>query len=397
MMVPGTTPSPIAWGWNMSGTISSGRKTGPEVTRRRGGRGWVITGVVAVVVAAAVIVAAATGVFKGSGSPGPGAAGTAYHTSIATVKRETLTSQSSLSGTLADSGSYTIVNQATGTVTTLPAVGKTVRQGGVLYQVSGNPVVLLYGNVADYRDMSAGLTGADVREFNKALIALGYTTRADVLAAGLGMGYFGAATTTAWEDYQTALGVTVPSATVTLGQVVFLPTAAKISAWETGITPGASAAPGTALMTATSPVPQVTINLDPSLETEIKAGDKVEIDLPEGGVTTGVVTQVSKVASTNDSGVTSVPVYVSLDHPKAAKNLSSAPVTVKVTTGSVANALVVPVAALMARPGGYAVEVTGPGGHHLVKVEVGLFDDADGMVQVTGNLTPGQHVVVPAL
>jgi hypothetical protein len=381
----------------MSGTISSGRKAGPEVTRRRGGRRWLITGGVVVVVAAAVTTAAAEGVFKGSGSRGPGAAGTAYRTSTATVKRETLTSQSSLSGTLADSGAYTIVNQATGTITTMPEVGKTVRQGGMLYQVSGNPVVLLYGNVPDYRDMSAGLTGADVREFNKALIALGYTTRADVLAAGLGMGYFSAATTTAWEDYQTALGVTVPSATVTLGQVVFLPTAAKIGTWETGITPGTSAAPGTALMTATSPVPQVTINLDPSLETEIKAGDKVEIDLPEGGVTTGVVTQVSRVASTNDSGVTTVPVYVSLDHPKAAKDLSSAPVTVKVTTGSVANALVVPVAALMARPGGYAVEVTGPGGHHLVKVEVGLFDDADGMVQVTGNLTPGQHVVVPAL
>jgi protein involved in polysaccharide export with SLBB domain len=118
---------------------------------------------------------------------------------------------------------------------------------------------------------------------------------------------------------------------VGLGQVVFLPTAAKISAWETGVSPGASAAPGTALMAATSPVPQVTINLDPSLETEIKAGDKVEIDLPEGGATTGVVTSVSKVASTNASGVTAVPVYVSLDHPKAAKDLSSAPVTVKVS------------------------------------------------------------------
>jgi multidrug efflux pump subunit AcrA (membrane-fusion protein) len=145
-------------------------------------------------------------------------------------------------------------------------------------------------------------------------------------------------------------------------------------------------------------VPQVTISLDPSLETEIKAGDKVGIDLPEGGATTGVVTQVSKVASTNAAGVTSVPVYVSLDHPKVAKNLSSAPVTVTVTTGSVANALVVPVAALVARSGGgYAVEVTGPGGHRLVKVTVGLFDDAAGVVQVTGNLAPGQHVVVPAL
>src|SRR6516225_7628664 len=265
---------PAGWRRSMSGTISSDRKTGPDVARRRGGRGWVVVGVVIVIVAAGVVVSAATGVFKGSGSSGPGAAGTAYRTSVATVQRETLTSQSSLSGTLADSGSYTIVNQATGTVTTLPAVGKTVRQGGVLYQVSGTPVVLLYGNVPDYRDMSAGLTGADVREFNKALIALGYTTRAGVLAPGLGLGYFSAATAAAWEKYQTALGIGVPSATVSLGQVVFLPTAAKIGAWETGVTPGASAAPGTALMTATSPLPQVTINLDPGLETEIKTGDK---------------------------------------------------------------------------------------------------------------------------
>ena len=381
----------------MSGTISSDHQAGPDVSRRRGGRRWVVAGVVIVVVVAGVGAAAAAGVFQGSGSPGPGAAGTAYRTSVATVKRQTLTSQSSLSGTLADSGSYTVVNQATGTITWLPPAGRTMRQGGVIYQVSGSPVVLLYGRVPAYRDLSEGLTGADVREFNKGLIALGYTTRADVLAAGLDLGYFSATTAAAWEDYQTALGIKVPSATVTLGQVVVLPTAAKISAWETGITPGSPAAPGTALMTATSPVPEVTINLDPSLESEIKVGDKVEIDLPEGGATTGVVTSVSKVASTNASGVTTVPVYVSLDHPKVAKNLSSAPVTVKVTTGSVAGALVVPVAALMARSGGYDVEVTGPGGHHLVRVTVGMFDDADGLVQVTGNLTPGQHVVVPAL
>jgi len=381
----------------MSGTVSSDRKAGPGVSRRRRARRWVAAGMVIVVVAAGAGVAAAAGAFGGPGSPGPGAAGTAYRTSVATVTRRTLTSQSSLSGTLADSGSYAVVNQATGTVTWLPPAGRVVRQGGVIYRVNGGPVALLYGGVPAYRDLSAGLTGADVREFNKALIALGYTTRADVLAAGLGLGYFSAATAAAWEDYQAALGITVPSATVTLGQVVFLPTAAKIGAWETGITPGSSAAPGTALMTATSPVPQVTINLDPSQETEIRAGDKVEIDLPEGGVTTGVVTSVSKVAATSTAGVTTVPVYVSLDRPKAARDLSSAPVTVKVTTGSVAHALVVPVTALMARPGGYAVEVTGPGGRHLVPVAVGLFDDAGGLVQVTGDLSPGQHVVVPAL
>jgi hypothetical protein len=60
--------------------------------------------------------------------------------------------------------------------------------------------------------------------------------------------------------------------------------------------------------------------------------------------------------------------------------------------------LVVPVDALLAlASGGYAVEVVGPGGaRHLVAVTPGLFDDADGLVQVDGELRDGQRVVVPA-
>ncbi len=57
-----------------------------------------------------------------------------------------------------------------------------------------------------------------------------------------------------------------------------------------------------------------------------------------------------------------------------------------------------PVGALLAQAsGGYAVEVAGAGNtRHLVPVQAGpVFDDADGLVQVTGSLTPGQHVVVP--
>jgi hypothetical protein len=46
--------------------------------------------------------------------------------------------------------------------------------------------------------------------------------------------------------------------------------------------------------------------------------------------------------------------------------------------------------------GGYAVEVVRQGGaHQLVAVTVGLFDDADGVVQVTDTaLRSGDHVVV---
>ncbi len=72
--------------------------------------------------------------------------------------------------------------------------------------------------------------------------------------------------------------------------------------------------------------------------------------------------------------------------------------TGEITTASTRNALVVPVGALLAQhPGGYAVEGSGLGNtRHLVPVQVGIFDDTSGLVQVTGALVPGQRVVVPA-
>ena len=72
------------------------------------------------------------GVLKRTAAPEAGGGG-AFRTSTALVTRRTLVSQTQVSATLADAGAYTIVNQATGTITTLPAVGRTVRQGGVLY------------------------------------------------------------------------------------------------------------------------------------------------------------------------------------------------------------------------------------------------------------------------
>ena len=45
------------------------------------------------------------------------------------------------------------------------------------------------------------------------------------------------------------------------------------------------------------------------------------------------------------------------------------------------------------------MEVVGASGtHHLVPVSVGMFDNAAGLVQVSGpGLAVGQHVVVPSL
>jgi len=90
---------------------------------------------------------------------------------------------------------------------------------------------------------------------------------------------------------------------------------------------------------------------------------------------------------------------VTADHPAATGRLDQAPVDVSITTATVRNVLAVPVNALLALAGGgYAVEeVERAGLHQLVGVSVGLFDDATGMVQVSGGgLAAGQRVVVPA-
>ena len=89
---------------------------------------------------------------------------------------------------------------------------------------------------------------------------------------------------------------------------------------------------------------------------------------------------------------------VTLTDPRAAGTLDQAPVTVNITSAIARDALAVPVTALLAQAsGGYDVEVAGPGGaRRFVPVTPGIFDDADGLVQVTGALAQGERVVVAA-
>ena len=144
------------------------------------------------------------------------------------------------------------------------------------------------------------------------------------------------------------------------------------------------------------------IALDVSQQSEVRVGDAVGITLPDGTTTPGVVSSVGTVAATSQSQAggttTTVPVQVTLTHPAAAGTLDQAPVTVYITTATARDVLAVPVTALLARsPGGYVVEVAGPGStRRYVPVTAGpVFDDNAGLVQVSGALAPGQRVVVP--
>jgi hypothetical protein len=291
-----------------------------------------------------------------------------------------------------------------------------VRQGQELYGLSGSPVVLLYGSVPSYRDLGEGDTGPDVTELNADLVKLGYVTAAE-LGARSGWDYYSAVTADGVDALQVKRGET-ETGSLALGQAVFLPTAALITGYGTGTVLGGSAAPGAVVLTASSTTPLVTVALDASQQSEVKDGDRVGVTLPSGATTPGVVSLISTVASASSSSSASsdgsgsdgsdggsgsgstatITVEVTLVHPKAAGSLNQAPVVVTITAGSVSNVLIVPVNALLAQAGGgYAVEVTNGSRHHLVPVTPGLFDDAAGLVQVSGSgLAAGQHVVVPA-
>ena len=66
-----------------------------------------------------------------------------------------------------------------------------------------------------------------------------------------------------------------------------------------------------------------------------------------------------------------------------------------ITTERHKDVLAVPIAALLARPGGTFAVVTVSGGRHTtVPVEAGLFDEISGVVEVTG-VAEGAQVEVP--
>lgn len=315
-----------------------------------------------------------------------------------------------------DGSPYAVINQAHGIYTKLPAVGQVISPGQVLYRVSNSPVVLLHGSTPAYRALSAGMRGPDVAQLNRNLVSLGYATSGQLPPRSTS---FGPATTTAVERLQAALGLP-RTGTLNVGEAVFEPVAVRVT--SVSVQTGAGAQPGEPVLQGTSTARQVQVSLDASQQTSMVPGDKVTITLPDNRTTPGVVASVATVAtcppssgaggSNGGSGSTAsaadscsggssptITVDVTPSHPASTGKWDQAPVQVGITTASVRDALVVPVTALLAQSsGGYAVELTGAGAAtRLVAVSLGLFDDAHGLVQVSGpGLAAGQTVVVPS-
>jgi len=89
-----------------------------------------------------------------------------------------------------------------GVITTLPARGDQLKEGDVLLTASGRPIFLLQGNIPAYRDLTAGLSGEDVRQLEVALKRLKFDP-------GPVDGVFDEKTSTAVAGLYTSAGYTV--------------------------------------------------------------------------------------------------------------------------------------------------------------------------------------------
>jgi hypothetical protein len=378
---------------------------------------WVLAGAAVLV---AVVATAAVIVISGAKQATPAAQAPPPNT--AKVEMGKLSATVSVAGTLtysaqSDGSPYSVINQAQGTYTKLPPLGQVISQGQVLYRVDESPVVLLYGSTPAYRALSAGASGADVAELNADLVALGDATAAQLSPTSVS---FASTTTTAVKKLQAALGVP-PTGALSLGVAVFEPTAVRVTTMSAQL--GGGAQTGQMVIQATSTTRIVEVALGASQQTEVAVGDAVTITLPNNKTTRGVISSVGAVAtcsSSSGSGGSSssfaargtetcssgnsgsspptITVDVTPSDPAATGTWDQAPVQVGITTATVPSALAVPVTALLAQAGGgYVVEIVGASGtNHLVPVSLGLFDDAAGLVQVTGSgLAAGQQVVVP--
>jgi HlyD family secretion protein len=350
-------------------------------------------------------------------------------TGLATVTRTEVVARQQVAGTLSYGASSTVAAQAqaqggaaggssgagggqpqSGILTRVPAVGAVVGRGQELYEVDGHAVPLWYGTRPAWRTFQLGMSdGPDVRELEANLVALGFDPDRAITVDQ----HFSWVTALASKRWQLATGRSRTGA-VPLGQVVFLPEPIRVT--TVTATVGAPVGAGTAILTATSTRPRVTVALDPAVQQLVRRGDRVLVTLPDGATIPGTVTTVGRVAvqpstgtgqdgqgqdqgaNGNGSEQATIQVTVRLANPRAAGNLDQAPVQVAITTEARKGVLAVPISALLAQPGGgYAVELFEGASHRRIVVRTGLFDETAGLVEVQGaGLAESTKVEVPA-
>ena len=338
--------------------------------------------------AALVLVGSAAWAFSASSAREGAEERAAAATATVPVARRDLVERETFDGALGYADARTVTSGAGGTVTWLPEEGSVVTRGETLYEVDERPVTLMYGSVPAWRTLGAGVDeGADVRQLEQNLVALGYDRGGEIEVDD----EWDWATTAAVKRWQEDAGIT-EDGVVDLGEVVFLPGARRVGAAKTTV--GARAGAGAPVLETSSTKRIVTVQLDARRQSLVAEGDEVLVELPDGRRMTGRVARVGKVARASDDGVATIEVEISVPSRRAGR-LDRAPAEVAIAKERRKNVLTVPVTALLAQAGGgYAVEVDDGGSTRIVPVEPGL--SANGHVEISGRgIAEGIRVVVP--
>ncbi|HEU5108035.1 MAG TPA: peptidoglycan-binding protein [Micromonosporaceae bacterium] len=355
------------------------------MSERAIGRRIAVAGAAVVAVAAAVAAAVGFG-----GDDGGTAEATDLPPATAEVTRQTLVDAETKDGELGYDTETTLAGRTAGTVTWLPGTGVTVKRGGTLYRVDDERVVLLYGSLPAYRELRSGLEGADVKQFERNLAALGYDgfTVDDEYTS---------ATADAVRDWQDDLGLP-ETGRVEPGRIAYAAGPVRVDAL--GVAVGDAVQPGASVLTVTATARVVSVTLDVDDQRLARKGTAVRLTTPDGERVGGKITKVESVVEEGDApdaeSETKIEVTISVDKPAAVAGYDQATMEVDFTASERKDVLTVPVAALLAlAEGGYGLELIEGSTSRIIAVETGLF--ADGRVEVSGDgLTEGTTVGMPS-
>jgi hypothetical protein len=332
--------------------------------------------VVLVIGTVGLVAAAVAGAAIGFGGGSTGTTGrTGQSLSTTPVSRATLTQTQQVSGTLGYGAPVTVNGRGSGVITWLPALGATLRRGRSVYRADDHAVSLFYGSLPLYRPLHSGDTGDDVAQVERNLAALGYTgftvdTR------------YTWATDIAVRLWQKDSGLT-PTGVFNQADVVVASGKLRVASLAANLGDPATNGP---VLRYTGTTRTVQIALDVALQGLVRPGIAATVTLPGGGTVVGTVTAVGPVATpgAGENDPATIEVTVTVANQSAFGTFDQAPVAVELVSGSVANVLTVPVAALVALAGGgYGVQVVTGATNRYVPVQLGMF--ADGRVQISGD------------
>jgi hypothetical protein len=233
------------------------------------------TATLAIVVAVVLVLA-----LRGQSSPPAVSSGAAMSgAGVTTVRRRDLVQTNIQSGTLGYADPRTVFNRLTGTITWLPAVGRVIRPGQVLYRVADQAVVLMDGATPAYRDLGPDdAPGPDIEQLNRNLVRLGFDSDAIVVDDE-----WQAATSAGVDLLQESLGE-AETGILTLGQVVFLPGPQLVSSIDATAGGTGSSAGGSSAADANTPDPPAAERV--SLDAPDHPGTEVATTAPLRTVTT---------------------------------------------------------------------------------------------------------------